>query len=138
MAGGNLTVKVLEEGVHSGDASGVVPSRFRLLRQLLSRIEDEDTGRIIVEGLHAEIPPDRLEQAREAARVLDSAVFDKFPFLDGMVPMAEDHTELVLNRTWRRGSASLRWWCAWIPAAATTSSSGALPRCAAWPAATSP
>ena len=101
MAGGNFTVKVLEEGVHSGDASGVVPSSFRLLRQLLSRIEDETTGRIVVDGLHAEIPEERLAQAREAARVLDSAVFDKFPFLDGMSPMAEDHTELVLNRTWR-------------------------------------
>src|SRR3569832_1690481 len=39
LAGGNFTVKVLSEGVHSGDASGIVPSRFRLLRQLLSRIE---------------------------------------------------------------------------------------------------
>ena len=94
-------MKVLEEGVHSGDASGVVPSSFRLLRQLLSRIEDEATGHIVVDGLHAEIPEERLAQAREAARVLDSAVFDKFPFLDGMSPMAEDHTELVLNRTWR-------------------------------------
>ncbi|WP_454831971.1 M20 family metallopeptidase [Pseudoxanthomonas wuyuanensis] len=101
MAGGNFTVKVLAEGVHSGDASGVVPSSFRLLRQLLSRLEDETTGRILAEGLHAEIPADRLAQAREAARVLDTAVFDKFPFLPGMTPMAEDLTELVLNRTWR-------------------------------------
>jgi len=64
MAGGNFTVKVLAEGVHSGDASGIVPSSFRLLRQLLSRIEDEKTGRILVDGLHAEIPPARLAQAR--------------------------------------------------------------------------
>ena len=56
MAGGNFTVKVLAEGVHSGDASGIVPSSFRLLRQLLSRLEDEKTGRILVEGLHVEIP----------------------------------------------------------------------------------
>ena len=101
LAGGNFSVRVLEEGVHSGDASGVVPSSFRLLRQLLSRLEDEKTGRILVEDLHAEIPEERLAQAREAARVLDSAVYDKFPLLDGMAPMADDHTELVLNRTWR-------------------------------------
>jgi acetylornithine deacetylase/succinyl-diaminopimelate desuccinylase-like protein len=50
MAGGNLTVKVLEEGVHSGDASGIVPSSFRIIRELLSRIEDETTGRILVDG----------------------------------------------------------------------------------------
>ncbi len=101
LAGGNFTVKVLEEGVHSGDASGVVPPSFRLLRQLLSRLEDEQTGRILPEGLQVEIPADRLAQAQEAARVLDTAVFDKFPFLPGMTPMAEDLAELVLNRTWR-------------------------------------
>jgi acetylornithine deacetylase/succinyl-diaminopimelate desuccinylase-like protein len=101
MAGGNFTVKVLEEGVHSGDASGIVPSSFRLLRQLLSRIEDENTGRILVEGLHVDIPADRLAQARKVAEVLGDEVYDKFPFLPGMTPMADDLTELVLNRTWR-------------------------------------
>ncbi len=101
LAGGNFTVKVLEEGVHSGDASGVVPSSFRLLRQLLSRIEDEKTGRILLEGLHVEIPAERLQQAEKCAEVLDTAVFDKFPFLPGMTPMSDELTELVLNRTWR-------------------------------------
>ncbi|MEN1956405.1 M20 family metallopeptidase [Luteimonas sp. MJ204] len=101
LAGGNFSVKVLEEGVHSGDASGVVPSSFRLLRQLLSRIEDEATGRILLDGLHVEVPAERLAQARKCADVLDTAVFDKFPFLPGMTPMSDDLTELVLNRTWR-------------------------------------
>ena len=101
LAGGNLTVKVLDEGVHSGDASGIVPSSFRLLRQLLSRIEDEDSGRILLEGLHAEIPADRNTQAAKVAEVLGTEVYDKFPLLPGMTPMHEDLTELVLNRTWR-------------------------------------
>ena len=101
LAGGNFTVKVLEEGVHSGDASGIVPSSFRLLRQLLSRIEDDKSGRILVDGLHVDIPADRLAQATQVAEVLGSAVYDKFPFLPGMAPMAEDLSELVLNRTWR-------------------------------------
>jgi acetylornithine deacetylase/succinyl-diaminopimelate desuccinylase-like protein len=106
LAGGNFTVKVLEEGVHSGDASGIVPSSFRLLRQLLSRIEDADTGRILLEGLHVEVPADRLGQARKVAEVLGTAVYDKFPFLPGMTPMFDparpgDLSELVLNRTWR-------------------------------------
>ncbi|WCE04356.1 M20 family metallopeptidase [Pseudoxanthomonas sp. JBR18] len=101
LAGGNLTVKVLSEGVHSGDASGVVPSSFRLLRQLLSRLEDEDTGRIVIEDLHVEIPAERLEQAAKVAEVLGDEVFTKFPFLPGMSPMNPERTELVLNRTWR-------------------------------------
>lgn len=101
MCGGNLGVTVLDEGVHSGDASGVVASSFRILRQLLSRIEDQQTGRMPIEELHADIPPERLAQAHEAARVLGSAVYDKFPFVPGMQPMHTDYTELVLNRTWR-------------------------------------
>ncbi|HVI57368.1 MAG TPA: M20 family metallopeptidase [Luteimonas sp.] len=101
LAGGNFTVKVLSEGVHSGDASGVVPSSFRLLRQLLARVEDAETGRILLEGLHVEVPADRLAQAKKCAEVLGTAVYDKFPFLPGMAPMAQDLTELVLNRTWR-------------------------------------
>src|SRR3546814_424411 len=101
LAGGNLAVTVLEEGVHSGDASGVVPSSFRLLRQLLSRIEDPDTGRILPEGLQAEVPADRLAQAKKCAEVLGTEVYDKFPFLPGMTPMSDDLDELVLNRTWR-------------------------------------
>ena len=76
-------MEVLEEGVHSGDASGVVPSSFRLLRQLLSRIEDEQTGRVLIEGLHADIPAERVEQARRAAEVLDTAIYDKFPLVPG-------------------------------------------------------
>lgn len=101
MAGGNLTVKVLEEGVHSGDASGIVPSSFRIIRELLSRIEDETTGRILVDGMHVEIPAERLKQAGKVAEVLGDEVYSKFPFLEGMVPMSDDLTELVLNRTWR-------------------------------------
>jgi acetylornithine deacetylase/succinyl-diaminopimelate desuccinylase-like protein len=101
MTGGNLTVKVLEEGVHSGDASGVVASSFRILRQLLSRLEDEATGVIRPPELHAEIPAQRVEQARRSAEVLGDAVYSKFPFLDGMRPVADNPAELVLNRTWR-------------------------------------
>lgn len=101
MAGGNFSVKVLSEGVHSGDASGIVPSSFRILRELISRLEDESTGTIKAEGLFVDIPQERLQQAAKVAGVLGNEVYDKFPFLPGMRPMAEDLTELVLNRTWR-------------------------------------
>ncbi len=101
IAGGNLRVSVLSEGVHSGDASGIVPSSFRLLRQLLSRLEDETTGTILLSELHVEVPADRLAQAERAADVLGTAVYDKFPWLPDIVPMSPNLTELVLNRTWR-------------------------------------
>jgi len=101
MAGGTLRVKVLEEGVHSGDASGIVPSSFRILRQLLDRIEDPLTGRLRPEALYVDIPGERITQAREVAGVLGRQVYDKFPWLDGTRPMSDDLSELVLNRTWR-------------------------------------
>ncbi len=101
MAGGNFSVKVLSEGVHSGDASGIVPSSFRILRELISRLEDEATGKIKPESLFVDIPQERLEQAAKVAGVLGDEVYSKFPFLPGMQPMSDDLTELVLNRTWR-------------------------------------
>ncbi len=101
IAMGNLTVRVLSEGVHSGDASGIVPSSFRILRSLLERIEEADTGRIKLDALYCQIPEERRAQAREAAKALGASVFNKFPFLPGMTAMGEDLAELVLNRTWR-------------------------------------
>ena len=63
---GLLTVEVLTEGVHSGAASGIVPSSFRIARQLLSRLEDEQTG-AVAQDFHVEIPPARAAEAREVA-----------------------------------------------------------------------
>ena len=82
-------------------ASGVVPSSFRILRQLLSRVEDEATGTIKLEALHTEIPAERQEQAKAVADTLDAELFARFPWVEGSQPVSEDHAELVLNRTWR-------------------------------------
>jgi acetylornithine deacetylase/succinyl-diaminopimelate desuccinylase-like protein len=101
LSGGLLGVRVLSEGVHSGDASGIVPSSFRIARMLLSRLEDENSGEIRPREFHVEIPRDRLEQAREAASVLQRETFAKFPWVGKTQPMSDDPFELVLNRTWR-------------------------------------
>jgi len=98
---GNLTVEVLTEGVHSGDASGIVPSSFRIIRMLLDRLEDAKTGQIIPEWLHIEIPPERIEEARATARVLGDETWNKFPWINGMQPVTKDNLEVLLNRTWR-------------------------------------
>jgi acetylornithine deacetylase/succinyl-diaminopimelate desuccinylase-like protein len=101
IAAGTLSVHVLTEGVHSGDASGIVPSSFRILRGLLSRLEDEGTGEISLPELYVQIPPQRIEQAREAARILGREVYGKFPFAGSTRPMVDDTGQMVLNRTWR-------------------------------------
>jgi acetylornithine deacetylase/succinyl-diaminopimelate desuccinylase-like protein len=101
MAAGTLRAEVLREGVHSGYASGVVPSSFRVLRQLLSRLEDENTGQILPGYLHADIPEERLEQTRRMAEALGDKVYQAYPFCDGTRPMGDDNVERILNRTWR-------------------------------------
>jgi acetylornithine deacetylase/succinyl-diaminopimelate desuccinylase-like protein len=101
IVGGELTVEVLTEGVHSGAASGIVPSSFRVLRQLLSRIEDERTGVVLPPEFHAEIPAERVAQARAVAAVVGEAVAGKFPLVSGMRLTSADPVELLLNGTWR-------------------------------------
>jgi acetylornithine deacetylase/succinyl-diaminopimelate desuccinylase-like protein len=96
-----LRVDVLTEGVHSGTASGVIPSSFRVLREILDRVEDASSGAILVEDLNVAIPPDRRAQARAAADVLGATVFEKFPMPPGMRPVSNDPFELLLNNTWR-------------------------------------
>ena len=100
LVGFDLRVDVLTEGVHSG-ASGVVPSSFRILRALLSRIEDEDTGRVLLPGLYADIPPERVEQARAAAAALGDQLEREYPFAGGTRPMTDDPADQVLAQTWR-------------------------------------
>ena len=101
LVGGTLRVDVLQEGVHSGDASGIVPCSFRVIRQLLDRLENVATGKVVVSALHAPIPADRAKQARVAAAALGSQVYAKFPWVAGMKPAADDLQELILSRTWR-------------------------------------
>ena len=107
MIAGVLRVDVLSEGVHSGDASGVVASSFRILRALLSRLEDEATGEIRPRELHAEIPEERARQAKLAAQALGTEMYARFPFVDGMAPVTTDLAELILNRTWRPQLATI-------------------------------
>ena len=101
LTGGTLSVDVLTEGVHSGDASGVVPSSFRIARKLLDRIEDSATGCVLAAAFHAPIPEERARQARAAAAIMGASTVGKYPFADRTQPMVSDHAEALLNRTWR-------------------------------------
>ena len=101
LIGGNLTVRILTEAVHSGDASGIVPSSFRIIRKILSRIEDPENGEIKPDFLHDKIPDARMQEAKQVAEVLGEEIYDKFPFVEGASPLSKNLTSLVLNRTWR-------------------------------------
>ncbi|HUN91443.1 MAG TPA: M20/M25/M40 family metallo-hydrolase [Burkholderiaceae bacterium] len=110
LSGGVLTVQVLTEGVHSGLASGLVPSSFRIARRLLDRIDDSTTGQVRDAAFHASIPDERLQQAHAAGAILGDAVWTQFPWVGcshGAEPHAHaqpttrDPVEGILNRTWR-------------------------------------
>ena len=98
---GTLSVKVSSVGVHSGHGSGVMPSSFRLARQLLSRIEDENTGEILLDELHTKIPDHRVKETEKLVSILGEEVVLEFPWKNGMKPSTNDKVEGVLRRTWR-------------------------------------
>jgi acetylornithine deacetylase/succinyl-diaminopimelate desuccinylase-like protein len=98
---GSLRVRVLTEGVHSGMATGIAPTPFRILEQLLARIESPVTGDLLLDELHVSMPADRRAQASAAAKVLGAEVAGKLPWLPGVQPVSNDPTELLINSTWR-------------------------------------
>jgi len=108
MASGVLKVEILSEGVHSGDASGVVPSSFRIMRQVLDRLEDSASGRLLPQSFHCEVPAERLAQAQATAAILGEELYRRFPWVhydcggDARValPMTTDPLQALLARTW--------------------------------------
>ncbi len=101
LAGGVLKISTLKEGVHSGTGSGVAPSCFRILRQLLNRIEDEQTGDVLIKELHVDIPSLRQQQAEKTAAVLGNNLIKDLPFLNKVLPEENRNAELLLRRTWK-------------------------------------
>ena len=108
MASGTLKVEILTEGIHSGDASGLVPSSFRIMRQVLDRLEDSKSGRLLPASFHCEVPADRLTQAKATAGILGDEVYKRFPWAHYdcggsttfALPTTTDPLQALLNRTW--------------------------------------
>lgn len=98
---GNLRVRVLTEGVHSGMATGIAPTPFRILEQLLGRIESPVSGELLLEELHVPLPQDRRLQAAHAAKVLGAEVAGKIPWARGVQALTNDPAELIINNTWK-------------------------------------
>jgi acetylornithine deacetylase/succinyl-diaminopimelate desuccinylase-like protein len=115
LVNGTLGVDILTEGVHSGDAGGIVPSSFRIARQLLDRLDDSHTGVVKPAEFTCEIPNERFDQARQAAQILGDSLWKRFPWASCCdesggarlfaEPVSRDPIELILNRTWRAALA---------------------------------
>src|ERR1017187_3656852 len=95
-----LTVKVLSQGQHSGSASGVVPSSFRILRQLLDRVEDAATGDVLVDELKCEIPANYVDDAAALAEEFGDVIARELPTLEGLELMGASAQDRILRRTW--------------------------------------
>lgn len=97
----NLRVDVLNEGIHSGEGSGVVASSFRVLQMLLARIQDLETGTVFPKELNVAIPEKRVEQVQLMTGILGDSIYKKLSYAGNMQPVTHDLKELVLNKTWR-------------------------------------
>jgi acetylornithine deacetylase/succinyl-diaminopimelate desuccinylase-like protein len=95
-----LTVKVLEHSQHSGSASGVVPSSFRLLRQLLDRVEDATTGRVLVESMHVTIPDAETKSAHDLTEEFGDVMAKELPTVAGLDLMGKSGEDRLLQRAW--------------------------------------
>jgi acetylornithine deacetylase/succinyl-diaminopimelate desuccinylase-like protein len=98
---GELQIRVLTEGVHSGMATGIAPTPFRIAQQLLARIEDPATGEMLLDELRVDMPPDRQTQIAATARLLQQAVAGKLPWAQSAHAVSQDPAELLTNSTWR-------------------------------------
>lgn len=98
---GVLSVEVLRSGVHSGIASGIVPSTFRIARQLLSRVEDEKTGNILLPDFWIDVPEERRQQIRDLAKLVGNGIYEKMPFVANAKPVSGNPEELILNQLWK-------------------------------------
>mmetsp|Transcript_32029 Transcript_32029/g.29014 ORF Transcript_32029/g.29014 Transcript_32029/m.29014 type:complete len:170 (+) Transcript_32029:403-912(+) len=96
----SMNVKIIKEGVHSGDASGIVPDTFRIIRQLLDRIEDPKTGEFH-KDLQVNVPSDSYKQAEDIAKSTSKELFERYPFIDGTTPTDTDGFKAYINRAWK-------------------------------------
>eukprot|EP01084_Bolivina_argentea_P238309 400373_1 len=107
IVGLNLRCQLLSEGIHSGN-SGLVRDSFHVLRLILSRIDNAETGEMLTE-LQVDIPETHINYAKEGANILGDKVWTKIPFFNDeglpQIPQVIDYPsllyELILENTWR-------------------------------------
>ena len=102
---GVLDIQHLATPCHSGMATGMVPSTFRIARMLLSRIEDEQTGEIKLKEAHIEIPQNRIDSCNEIAKQLGERCVEIVTLLPGAKHLSEDRGELLIGKGWKPGLA---------------------------------
>ena len=78
------------------------------MRQVLDRLEDSKTGRLLPQSFHCQVPADRLAQAQATAAILGEEVYRRFPWAHYdcggsttfALPTTTDPVQALLKRTW--------------------------------------
>lgn len=115
LVAGTLTIDILKSGVHSGSGSGAVASGFRILRMLLSRVEDEQTGMPAAHCLNVMIPRRFRDEAKKMLDVLGTPAYADYPFVEGMISADTDPLEVIMHRTWTTQLAVIGMDCYPVP-----------------------
>lgn len=96
-----LTVKVsvLKKASHSGTASGIVPSSFRIMRILLDRLENAETGEVLIPSMYSEIPEEYIQGAHKLAETFDPR--QAFSYEGDTVSMKDSAFDAVIAGNWK-------------------------------------
>lgn len=102
LVNGFLTIETIPGTMHSGLATGVVPSATRILRMLLARIENPETGHIVNEVVSPPLTPEFKKYSETVARDI-SGYLDAYELPMGLKAAADTLPELVANNLVRAG-----------------------------------
>lgn len=106
MLPGTLSVQILDQGQHSGAAGGIVPSTFRILRQLIQRVEDATSGELHA-TLSVDIPKQIHTDAQHTAQVLGIEIVQRFPWHGNAHPDTDDLAGLLVANSWQPSLATV-------------------------------
>ena len=82
----DVTVEFGKIGYHSGEAGGIIPETFRIMRILLDRLDDAKTG-LVAEEMRAEIPEFKRKEAEFIAGKYGNKLYNKYNTVEGVTFM---------------------------------------------------
>jgi acetylornithine deacetylase/succinyl-diaminopimelate desuccinylase-like protein len=98
----SLKVSVMTtQGIHSGLGGGLVPDSFMIIRQLLDRIENPETGDMLEPSLFVEIPEDRNKQIDAMMKVVGDKYLDNIPWFGKTHPLDKNLKDTIIRNTWK-------------------------------------
>ena len=96
-----LTVAAGMQGYHSGELGGILPETFRIIRELLNRVDDNKTG-VCADEFQTPIPDWAREEAKAMAEMSGDTMYKKYRIHEGVRCLEQDNLpEMYLNNTWR-------------------------------------